>query len=108
MKQSDFIQKLDELNYGGCYEFDLARDNTISGYIVRGPHRGAKVNPLTALAHKQTGLIYDANKRGTQKAARALGINQNLANNVYEAVKGSANRGNIQVVRGRIKNALGV
>lgn len=83
-------------------------DNSIVIEGRSGKASGNKFNPVTLVAFQSTGVLYKNNKRETQRAGRALGLSTNFTNQVYDASKGVTNRGNAQVVRGRVKKALGV
>jgi hypothetical protein len=65
-------------------------------------------NPVTAVAYRHTGEVYGTNKRETLKAGKALGLTREFTSHVYNATAGVSNRGNTQVVRGKIRSALGV
>tara|TARA_Y100001938_G_C7971202_1_gene369424 strand:- start:123 stop:440 length:318 start_codon:yes stop_codon:yes gene_type:complete len=105
MESKDFYQLLASLPT--TYQFGV-EDNTIVGTTTRGSARGTTFNPVTALAYRHTGEVYGTNKRETLKAGRALGLTREFTNHVYDATKSSSNRGNAQVVRGKIRSALGV
>jgi hypothetical protein len=83
-------------------------EGELTGSIAGGQYRGEAVNPVTAVAYKATGTVYGTNKRGTLQAGRALGLNKNFTETAYNAITGGSNRGNTQVVRGKIRSALGV
>ena len=83
-------------------------EGELTGSIAGGQYRGESVNPVTAVAYKATGTVYGTNKRGTLQAGRALGLNKNFTEIAYNAITGGSNRGNTQVVRGKIRSALGV
>ena len=80
----------------------------LTGQITGGQYRGETVNPVTAVAYKATGTVYGTNKRETLRASRALGLNRFFTETVYDAATGGSNRGNTQVVRGKVRSALGV
>jgi hypothetical protein len=89
------------------YNFGV-ENNSIVGTTNRGAARGVTFNPLTAVAYRLTGEVFGTNKRETQKAGKVLGLTREFTNHVYDATTSVSNRGNAQVVRGKIKNALGV
>ena len=89
------------------YNFGV-QDNTIVGSTTRGKGKGVTFNPVTVLAFRETGQVYGTNKRETLKAGRALGLTREFTNHVYDATTSKSNRGNAQVVRGKIRSALGV
>ncbi len=104
MESSDFYSALASLP--GTYNFNVD-GNTITGtYTGRGSVRGAAINPVTALALRQTGGVYGSNKRETLRAGRALGLSREFTSHVYNATTSVSNRGNTQVVRGKIRSAL--
>lgn len=105
MKYHEFFDKLS--NVADAYHWDV-NGNRVEATIQSGYFRGFKLNPITALAHK-SGFGFIRNTReGTEFAARLLGIPRSIARNVYSATLGTYNRGNTQVVRGRIRSALEV
>ena len=81
-------------------------EGELTGSIPGGQHRGETVNAITAVAYKATGQVYGTNKRETLKAGTALGLTRSFTSHVYNATTGSSNRGNSQVVRGKIRSAL--
>jgi hypothetical protein len=107
MERNVFFQTLGDLSPARGYVFNV-EDNNIVGEITRGPNKGQRVNPVTALAYRQTGAVYGTNKRETQKAGRSLGLSSDFIEQLYAASVGSSNRGNTQVMRGKIRSALGV
>lgn len=105
MDSNEFYNTLSSLPQS--YNFNV-QDNTIIGTINRGPAKGVKLNPVTALVYRVTGEVYGTNKRETQKAGKVLGLTREFTDHVYNATTGVSNRGNTQVVRGKIRSALGV
>ena len=101
MKSSDFYTALG--NLPKSYRFSVT-DNVISG-IER---HGMILNPITAVAYRTVGEAYGTNKRETTRAGKDLGLDKEYVDHVYNATKGTSNRGNAQVVRGKIRSALGV
>lgn len=89
------------------YDFNLSGGN-ITGEVRRGKVKGLTVNPVTAVATRLTGDVYGTNKRETQRAARDIGLDRDFTNHIYNAATSVSNRGNTQVVRGKIRSALGV
>ena len=80
--------------------------NQITVTPTRGNARGVTFNPVTAVAYQKTGSVYGTNKRETLKAGRALGLTREFTGHVYDASSSVFNRGNAQVVRGKIRSAL--
>ena len=105
MESNEFYSTLASLPQS--YQFDV-EDNTIVGTSKRGKTRGVSFNPVTVLAYRQTGEVYGTNKRETLKAGRVLGLTRVFTTHVYNATAGVSNRGNTQVVRGKLRSALGV
>ena len=105
MDRSEFYATLE--NLPKSYSFGV-QDNTIVGGTNRGPARGVTFNPITAVAFRETGEVYGTNKRDTLKAGRALGLSREFVNHLYDATNAVSHRGNAQVVRGKIRSALGV
>jgi hypothetical protein len=105
MNVSDFYNRLDNLS--NSYHWDVNGKKVVAT-IQSGPARGFTLNPITALAHK-SGFGFIENKRdGVEFAASLLGIPRNFARQIYSATLGTYNRGNTQVLRGRIRSALEV
>lgn len=83
-----------------------------SGRIVGTPVNHASeatvktYNPLTALARSQRLGQYRLSK--TRTALNKLGVPSELQSSLIDAVSGSENRGQAQVLRGRIRSVLGV
>lgn len=105
MESNEFYTTLASLPKS--YNFGVV-DNTIVGSTTRGAAKGVTFNPVTAVAFRQTGEVFGTNKRETLKAGKALGLTREFTNHVYNATTGVSNRGNAQVVRGKIRSALGV
>lgn len=104
MRFSEFYTKL--YNVSESYRWQIDSNNKVVATIQSGPARGFTLNPITALAHK-AGFGFFANTReSTEYAASFLGIPRSVARHIYSATLGSFNRGNTQVVRGRIRSAL--
>ncbi len=80
----------------------------LTGVARNGKDRGQTFDPLTAVCRSTGNGTYGSNVRGQKTAARRLGVSTTLATNVINATKASSNRGNYQVLRGRMKQALGV
>ena len=106
MESNEFYTPLASLPQS--YHFGVDTANAISGTTNRGSGRGVTFNPVTVVAFRETGEVYGTNKRETLKAGRALGLNRFFTETVYNATTSGSNRGNTQVVRGKIRSALGV
>ena len=89
----------------GGYSWNL-QDNVLKGVKSSGQNKGLEVNPVTALATSQGKGSFGTGKRDTLKAGKALGLSTEFINHVFNAANGATNRGNTQVVRGKIRSAL--
>jgi hypothetical protein len=105
MNYGEFFDRLE--NVSDSYHWDL-EDNRVMATIQSGYFKGFTLNPITALAHKSGLGFFDNTRDSTEFAARLLGISRKFARNIYSATLGTYNRGNTQVVRGRIRSALEV
>ena len=105
MNYSELLNRLSNLANSYHWDFD---GNKLIAIIQRGCHKGYTLNPITALAHKSGFGFFDNNREDTEFAARLLGIPRSTARNVYSATLATYNRGNTQVLRGRIRSALEV
>lgn len=105
MSVNEFLDRID--NISASYHWDIDQKKLVAT-IQSGPARGFQLNPLTALAHKSGFGFIENTREGAEFAASLLGISRRVARNVYSAVLGTYNRGNTQVLRGRIRSALEV
>lgn len=108
MQQKNFFETLALLGNNRNYSFNVDDNNVIKGVIKSGVNRGKQVNPITAFVYRHTGQLYASNKRETLKAGRIAGLSTKFVEQLYSATTASSNRGNAQVVRGKIRSALGV
>lgn len=69
---------------------------------------GSEFNPITAVVNYKSGVICKNTKSDTVKAGQLLGLSKQDSVNIYEASRNVSNHGYQQVVRGRLKNVLGV
>jgi hypothetical protein len=99
MNQYEFLQALSSVV--NQYDWDYL-NNRITGVARRGKAKGIVFNPVTAVANSFGFGAYPSTKRGTERAARVLGLTQELANAVYS----QSNRGHAQIVRGKMLNTL--
>jgi hypothetical protein len=99
MTQYEFLEVLSEVSAGYSWSYV---DNRLLGLSYRGKTRGKTFNPVTAVANSLGLGVFPANKRGTERAARALGITQELASAVYS----QSNRGHAQIVRGKMLDVI--
>ena len=105
MNVNSFVDRLHSLS--GSYHWGLEHGK-VTATLRSGPNRGETLNPVTALAHKSGYGIFENTRDGTESAASVLGIPRSTAREIYSATLGTYNRGNTQVVRGRIRSALEV
>jgi hypothetical protein len=105
MNYREFFDRLE--NVASSYHWNVEHNDVVAR-IQSGTFRGFALNPITALAHKAGFGFFNNNKKDTLFAGRLLGLSTSFAEHVYEATKSYHNRGNTQVVRGRIRSALEV
>jgi hypothetical protein len=105
MNHYEFFDRL--TGVASAYRWDVDH-NRVEAVIRSGPNRGRTLNPVTALAHKSGFGLFDNTRNGTEQAASLLGLPRRAARQVYSATLGTHNRGNTQVLRGRIRSALEV
>lgn len=103
MENSEFYDALAGLP--ASYRWEISDNNNISAQ-GRRTLKGRSFNPVTAIASRFTGDSYGTNKRETLRAGKDLGLTREFTNHVYNATTGVSNRGNTQVVRGKIRSAL--
>jgi hypothetical protein len=101
MNQTQFLNELSSVS--NSYTWTYA-GNSLIGVACNGQDRGLSFNPITALARSQRFGTFPRTKRGTSAASRALG----LSVTTVDSILSSSNRGNAQVVRGRMLSTLGV
>jgi hypothetical protein len=105
MTITQFLERLE--NVSQAYHWDL-NGNRVVATIQSGPHKGVTLNPITALAHKSGLGCFNNTREGSELAGQMLGLTRNFTRKIYSATVGTYNRGNTQVVRGRIRSALEV
>ena len=105
MTSNDFLEKLNNVSSAYCWSIN---NNKVVATIKSGPNRGKTLNPLTALAHKAGFGVFENNRDGTEYAGSVLGLDRKTTRSIYSAILGTNNRGNTQVVRGKIRSALEV
>ena len=82
--------------------------NKIRAKARNGKTRGQVYDPITAVARYTGHGNYGVNKRGRKAAGKASELTNTLSNSVVQATEATCNRGNYQVLRGRIKQVLGL
>lgn len=105
MNFSEFINKLRGVS--SSYRWDVENKKVVAK-IRSGPNRGRTLNPVTALAHKSGFGFFNNTREETEFAASLIGLTRSTARSVYSATVGANNRGNVQVIRGKIRSALEV
>ena len=106
MESRECYSKLSQTS--STYQWEGSEKKTITATGKRGKVKGSALNPVTAVAYKQGKGVFASNKRGTQQAGKALGLTKTFTENLYQATTNHSNRGHSQVVRGKIRSALGV
>ena len=101
MTETQFLVALSQTT--DAYKWSV-EDNKITGKARNGKARGAKFDPLTAVC-RYTGL---GSLTSPCKAACKMGMTKTLASNVTDATKAKFNRGNPQVLRGKMRQVLEV
>lgn len=105
MNVNEFLNGLE--NISSSYRWDL-EGGKVTARIKSGPNRGLTLNPITAIAHKAGFGFIKNTREGTELAGSLIGLTRRQTRNLYSAILGTYNRGNTQVVRGKIRSALEV
>ena len=105
MTETQFLVELSKTT--GAYSWSVD-GKQIVGTAKNGKTRGKKFDPMTAVCRSTGKGTYPSTCRGKCSAATKLGVTQSLAQNVSNATQARSNRGNDQVLRGRIRQVLGV
>ena len=105
MTQQEFYEALSKTTKAYSWSIE---DNKITGTVRSGKDKGQTVSPVTAVCRSKGHGVYRPTKAGTRTAAKKLGLSSGFTSSAYEATTGSTNRGNGQVVRGRVRQALGL
>ena len=100
MTETQFLVALSQTT--SAYTWTL-EGNQIVGTAKNGKTRGKKFNPLTAVC-RSSGL----GNGTTTQAAKKLGVTTSLKESIVGATTASSNRGNYQVLRGKIRQVLEV
>jgi len=99
MTQTVFLETLTRVSSAYSWEYV---ENKIVGVARRGQHKGKTFNPVTAVAGSLGSGYFENTKRGTERAARAIGITPQLAMAVYSG----SNRGHAHIVRGKMLETI--
>lgn len=104
MERNEFYRTLSRLKKQ--YNWEISEDNTIVATGTGQRRSTVTYNPVTAVANWHGYRPSSNNKRETLKLGRALGLNRDFVEHVYDATTSVSNRGNAQVVRGKLRSAL--
>ena len=99
MTQTVFLDTLTRVSSAYSWRYV---DNKIVGVARRGQHKGKTFNPVTAVAGSLGNGYFENTKRGTERAAKSIGITPQLA----MAVHSGSNRGHAQIVRGKMLETI--
>ena len=105
MNRAEFYQTLNSLPK--CYSW-TRNGKSLTAVKSRGISKGIVFNPVTAVAHRLGLGTFTNNKKSTLKAGTALGLPREFTSHIYDATQGLTNRGNTQVVRGRLLSQIGL
>lgn len=105
MNITDFLSGLK--NISSSYNWNLEKGK-VTARIKSGPNRGLTLNPITAIAHKAGFGFIKNTREGTELAGSLIGLTRRQTRNLYSSILGTYNRGNTQVIRGKIRSALEV
>lgn len=101
MNQAEFFRTFDR-SYR-AYNWSI-EDNRIVGRVKRGPYKGWKVNPITAVARSLGKGFYEYNELFA--AAKRIGLTEKLTNAIQQACIGHAVNGHAVVVKGKILRSV--
>ena len=73
-----------------------------------GKDKGDTFDPINAVSRYTRNGTYEVTKRGRQRAGKSTGVSNTLTNTMICATDAKCNRGGSQVLRGRIKQILGL
>lgn len=105
MTEIQFLLELSKTTSAYSWSVDGKK---IVGTAKNGKTKGKKFDPITAVCRSTGKGTYASTCRGKSKAATKLGVTQTLAKNVSNATQATSNRGNGQVLRGKIRQVLEV
>ena len=105
MTETQFLLALSQTTKS--YSWTL-EGKTIVGTAKNGKTRGKKFDPVTAVCRSVGRGTYASTCSGKKKAATKIGLTTTLAENVSSATQAKSNRGNYQVLRGKMRQVLGV
>ena len=105
MTETQFLVALSQTT--SAYTWTL-EGNQIVGTAKNGKTRGKKFDPVTAVCRSTGKGTFASTCKGKKQAATKIGLTATLANNVSSATQAKSNRGNYQVLRGRMRQVLEV
>ena len=100
MTETQFLMALAQTTTAYCWKVDGKK---ITGTARNGKTRGTRFNPLTAVC-RSSGLGNGTNAQ----AATKLGVTKTLRDSISGASAAKSNRGNFQVLRGKMRQVLDV
>lgn len=105
MTETQFLVELSKTTTAYSWSVD---GKQIVGTAKNGKTKGKKFDPLTAVCRSTGKGTFSSTCKGKSKAATKIGVTKTLAQNVSNATQAKSNRGNDQVLRGKIRQVLGV
>jgi len=105
MTETQFLLALSDTTK--AYRWYL-QGNKIRAKARNGKTKGQVYDPITAVARSTGHGDYGVNQRGRKAAGKANELTKTLTTNVVHATEATCNRGNYQVLRGKIRQALNV
>ena len=105
MTETQFLIALSQTT--SAYKWGV-EGKTIVGTAKNGKSRGKKFDPVTAVCRSTGKGPYASTCKGKKTAASKLGLTSTFTTNVTSATTAKSNRGNYQVLRGKIRQVLDV
>ena len=105
MTETQFLMALSETTKAYKWTID---GKSFGGFAKNVKSRGEKFDPITAVCRSAGKGTYPSTARGKKTAAKKLGVDTTLTSSVSVATKATTNRGNGQVLRGKIRQVVGV
>ena len=105
MTETQFLIALSQTT--SAYKWGV-EGKTIVGTAKNGKTRGKKFDPVTGVCRSTGKGTYASTCKGKKKAASKLGLTSTFTTNVTSATTAKSNRGNYQVLRGKIRQVLDV
>ena len=105
MTETQFLIALSQTT--SAYKWGV-EGKTIVGTAKNGKTRGKKFDPVTAVCRSTGKGTYASTCKGKKQAASKLGLTSTFTTNVTSATTAKSNRGNYQVLRGKIRQVLDV